>query len=87
MQKSIDQQHEDIAKQLADADERVAAEQQGQQEQQASSSKPSGRVKSEAHKARDAADAKAAMAASHKLKVDSTPILTLTPYPNPKPKP
>jgi hypothetical protein len=44
-------------------------EQQGQQEQQAAS-KPSGRVKSEAHKARDAAEAKAAMAASHKLKVD-----------------
>ena len=54
----------------------MAAEQQGQQEQAAS--KPSGRVKSEAHKARDAAEAKAAMAASHKLKVDSTPILTLT---------
>jgi hypothetical protein len=47
----------------------VAAEQQGQQGQQAAS-KPSGRVKSEAHKARDAAEAKAAMAASHKLKVD-----------------
>jgi len=27
VQKSIDQQHEDIAKQLADADERVATEQ------------------------------------------------------------
>ena len=68
---AIDKQHEDIQKQLADADERVAADQQQQQQQQAAV-KPSGRVKSAAHKAREAADAKAAMAASHKLKVVDT---------------
>merc|ERR1740130_2615848 len=60
---AIDKQHEDIQKQLADADDKVAAD---QQQQQQASSKPSGKVKSAAHKA---VDAKAAMAASHKLKV------------------
>ena len=70
---AIDKQHEDIQKQLADADERVAADQQQQQQQQQQAAvKPSGRVKSAAHKAREAADAKAAMAASHKLKVVDT---------------
>jgi len=64
---AIDKQHEDIQKQLADADDKVAADQQQQQQQQQqATSKPSGKVKSAAHKA---ADAKAAMAASHKLKV------------------
>ena len=63
---AIDKQHEDIQKQLADADDKVAADQQRQQQQQQATSKPSGKVKSAAHKA---ADAKAAMAASHKLKV------------------